>query len=406
MNKTDEALFFTNLKNLKIYKRLKKVTTMLPPPTVYTNRQQHTLDVVNVSNKVEDEIIKLFEKKRVYNLKESCLVHDLGHCCFAHEAEELINDFIASKLCVNKKEVCFSHAVNGALVLAIAAKPKVKRTAFAKMDLYKHHSKDMKMIADSIIKHSFEDYYLGSIYLNYINEEYQHITGKSLLKHTLKDAAPLYNTGYYVIAIDDIASKNSDSVDLMNLYYNSCIYKHSSPYYYRLSDKYINDLKTAITPIYNSFNVKDVFESLDLYQKQKSLLKVTYGFDYKKEFTTKIQAVLREILELVANNPRILKKHFSQKFAYIRRKFIEDINGVGLQKQLNDHNLNIVRSMFYANPYDKTNPYYRIYHRYICTIAYQISNFTDVDLVDFAYYNLSSLTHSTKNCVKWLKQYY
>lgn len=407
MNKTEQAKFINNLKRIKAFTRLKKVTTMLPPPRLYTNRYQHTEDVYDVASKLSNTIIPLYENRKMYNFEEACYVHDIGHCCFAHEAEQTINSFIAKQLCVTEEEVCFSHAINGALVFAIAAKPKRKVSAFSKMNLYDNHPKDMPMIVDSIIKHSFKDYYVNSIYLNYINEEYKKITKQSLLKNTKDDEKPLYKTGYYVRVADDIASKNSDTIDLMNHYYGLTISKVSHPNrYWNLADKYIQLLDDFIEPVKNKFCIEEVYENLDFLQKQKALLKTTYKFKYKKEITTKMQQVLLEILNILADNPRILRKYFSRKFAYIERNFNEDIKCLPLNKGLNNFNLRTVKNSFYADPYNKANPYYRVYHRFICSLVYQISNFTDKDLVDFAYNMQNNLSASSKACVSYLKTIY
>lgn len=406
MNARDQQSFIDNLIRLKVFTRLSKVTTMLPPPHIYTNRFTHTLDVARIGDILTNSIIRNYEKKKIYNLKESCYVHDLGHCCFAHEAEQVINNFIATKLCVDEKKVCFSHAVNGALVLALAAKPKRKRTAFAQMDLYKTHVKDMKTIVDSMIKHSFKDYYLGSIYLDYINEEYKNITKRSLLKYKPEDKEPLYKTGFYVMVADDIASKNSDAMDLIQHYHNVAVSRMPPTTFWELSDKYIKDLDNAIRPIRNKFNVRDVYEGLDLFIKEKALLKVTYNFDYKKQITLQLQQVLLEVLNLLCDDPRILRTHFSQKFSYVEKKFIADIRNLNIPKQLNTYTLGVVKSYFYANPYDEGSAYYRVYHRFICTLVYQVSNFTDKDFVDFAYKIRDRLTKSSALCAKNLHLIY
>lgn len=410
MNKIKQKRFLNALKKNAIYKRLNKVTTMLPPPRIFTNRRKHTEDVVSVSELIKKDIIERYHIKRIYNFPESCYVHDLGHCCFAHETEEIMNDFIAEKLCICKRDVCFSHAVNGALVFALTAKPHRYKSELSKLNLFdcKKRDKDVDMIVDSMVKHSFKEYFLGSVYLNYIDREYRLATGISFLKRIKKkDEKPLYSVGHYVRVADDIASKNSDILNLIKLYYGKNISKKNTTYF-DLAKKYISNLSNEVDKTYIKFNIEDLYDELELYKKQKAFLNVTYGFDYKKQFTAKSQQLVRNILEIVCNYPKIIDDcGFSRKYKFIRDSFEKDDKRERKERDIL-RDLNKIRIEFYNKPYDKFTLAFKLYYRYICSIVYQVSNFTEIDLIKFANHKscFSKLSKTSKECAIWLKEKY
>lgn len=415
MNSKKKEIFVNALTKHQIFKRLNKVTTMLPPPGKFTNRLQHTEDVVDVAGFIKENIIDRYKIKRIYNFAESCYVHDIGHCCFAHESEEVINDFIAEQLCVTKDEVCFSHAVNGALVLACAAKPNRIYTDLSKLELFKKNEKniDVQMIVDSMIKHSFKDYYNKGIYFKYIDDEYFYKTNKHIFIFKEKDKKPLFPVGYYVRVADDIASKNSDVLDLSHLYYGNIISKRATvtidDQYYVVAKKYIKQLDSEASTTYKNFKIEDTFNNLDLYKKQKELLKLTYKFDYKKQFTTRVQGILKEILNMVCEDPIILREcGFSRKYAGLRRVFLRSVKRIDIKQEMNNYTISLVKKRFYDDPYNLTSEYYVVYHRYICAIAYQISNLTDLDFIKFINHKVCfcKLTKTSKENALWLKKKY
>lgn len=89
MNINDENKLIFAIKTHHMFTRLEKVTTMLPPPSRFTNRYINTFDVIKVANIINEKVVKEYRLIKPINIKVSCLAHDLGHCCFAHETEEV-----------------------------------------------------------------------------------------------------------------------------------------------------------------------------------------------------------------------------------------------------------------------------------------------------------------------------
>ncbi|MCQ2802980.1 MAG: hypothetical protein MJ225_04880 [Bacilli bacterium] len=385
MNTTLKNNYIKALTKNKIFTRLSQVTTMLPPPNTYTNRKNHTFDVVDTAKELQNSIISKYKIKGVYNLEESCYAHDIGHCCFAHETEVIVNDFISKELHVLPNEAGFSHSINGALVFAIAANPNKKKSDLSKLNLFNNSKNDMKMIIDSTIKHSFKKECLGSIYFEFVDEQFKKIANFSLFKRKKKDDKPLYKTGYYVRVADDIASKNSDFLDLQKLYYRNPLYLRNANKRYILRNYYIKELDKAFLPYNKEPNIEEIYEDLALTKAQKSFLKVSYGFDYKKAYTMNCQLVVKEVLDYVALNPWVLKKTWNQRFKYIKDIYADEYFKVFKKKvKLQKTDLDNVRTNFLLNPNDPTNQYRSIYYKYICAVAFEISNFTDVAFKDFA----------------------
>ena len=395
----------------KIFKRLSKVTTMLPPCNKYTNRKKHTLDVVETAQEIEKQIILPFGIKNLDNFIESCYAHDLGHCCYAHETEVVVNDFIAEELHVNKNEVGFSHAINGALVFAIATKPNKKQTNFSKLSLFnKNNVADTKCIVDSIIKHSFKKENLGSIYFEFVNDEFLKIAQYSLFTRTFADDYPLYIDGYYVRVADDIASKNSDILDLKKLYFGSGLpVKKTSTNRYKMRDRFIYELKNAFSPYQKENNIEKIYESLPLFQAEKSFLKCTYNFKYKSFCTSCCQILIKEVLKLVCENPFLLKKSMvDRRLSYIKEIFIyyysKELkkNSSHYKPKFNLKTIRYVRNKYLSSISNIPNMYSITYSKYVCAIAYEISNFTDKDLLDFADSIRSGLSNNANSCLNYL----
>lgn len=129
--------FTDSIRDHKLYKRLKDVSTMLPPPSVFKNRLDHTEDVVKVAKKIKES----FDKNGILTefpdyLEESCLIHDIGHCSFSHECEVAFNEFACKKLGITKKEFSFKHSVNGALSWRLQL-TRLKRKKTQKTNHYK-----------------------------------------------------------------------------------------------------------------------------------------------------------------------------------------------------------------------------------------------------------------------------
>lgn len=390
MDAKTKLIFINAFKSNRIFTRLKKVTTMLSPAKKYTNRLTHTEDVVKIAQEMNLKIVnQLYFPYEILDFEEACYLHDIGHCCFAHETEKVINEFISEKLEVSEEDVCFSHAMNGAVVFAIACKPSRKKTALSKLNLYDKNSpfeEDMEVIIDSVIKHSWKEKYSKGIYFGFVNKQYRHYTGKSLVSQYDIDVGkydkPLYKTGYYVRVADDIATKNSDIMDLLEHYYGISLRKTAksggiASNYYIIADKYVDMIAAdAIRKDKRYFDIEGSLKENELHNAQGSLLKQTYQFDYKGNITEKCQLLVKEILNLVYDDPAVLKHGYSSGYKYIKDLFVKSY-GYRIEK------LNTAKDDYYRNS-GKKNKQFNGFSNYVCSIAYQISNFTDVDLIEFA----------------------
>ena len=387
MNLNEEKLFIKNVKCNNAFKRLKKVTTMLPPPATFTNRYTHTEDVIKIATDIENMLAFGFGLNPIRNFLPACVVHDIGHCCFAHETEVVLNKFIASKLRILEDEVCFSHAVNGALILGIMSNPSKYQTNFSKKKYFseKKYKDDIKIIVDSMIKHSFKSNFLNSEYFSFIESQYNYETGKTLLRKTRNNRKPLYETGYYVRVADDIASKNSDVMDLIKLYFNIKLTRRSSNYY-KIANGYIaqiyKDIKSGKT---TNFNIEDVLVNNPNYIAQKNMLKQSYNFPYKKQLTKEAQNLVSSVVEAVYLEPLLFKYcGKNNKLAHLRSVFEAYTSGFPSIRQFSQSNAKLLERYYLINVVSKNNIYKKAYSRYICAIAYQISNFDDVELIEFA----------------------
>ena len=388
MNIKEQSLFIYRIRNLKLFKRLKNVTTMLPPPGKYTDRLTHTNDVLRIGKQIDRMCVSKMKMKHIRNLGPACIIHDIGHCCFAHEAEVVLNDFIASKLCIPKEKVCFSHAVNGALVLAIASRNTKCPTDFSNANYFRNskYDMDMKIIIDSMIKHSFKDEFVNSVYFRFVESQYNYETGKTLLRKTRNNKNPIYETGYYVRVADDIASKNSDVMDLMSHYYKTSISrKNRKGLFYIISDGYITQIYKEIKKTKNQiFNIEKIFTSLPTYIAQKNMLNVSYNFSYKRELTKEAQTLISDVAEAIFNRPSILRMcGQSHRHAYIAEIFEAYSKKLGFNK-FNDFNAFELAKKYLLNIYNIQNNYKKAFCQYVCAIAFEISNFTDKGIVDFA----------------------
>jgi len=76
---------------------------------------------------------------------------------------------------------------------------------------------------------------------------------------------------------------------------------------------------------------------------------------------------------------------WNQRFKYIKDIYADEYFKVFKKKvKLQKTDLDNVRTNFLLNPNDPTNQYRSIYYKYICAVAFEISNFTDVAFKDFA----------------------
>lgn len=386
MKRNEENALILAIKAHPMFARLAKVTTMLPPPRLYTNRYVHTFDVVKVANIIRNKIINEYNLEKPINLKVSCILHDLGHCCFAHETEEVVNEFLGKKLSLPVSKISFSHAINGALVLAIASDPKRFPSDFSDFKLFDNpnYDEDARIIVDSIIKHSFNPTFLDGIYFKFVDSQFNYFTGKSLKIADKDNSKPVYNTGYYVRVADDVATKNSDILDLFEHYHGRKISRKNTSYYL-LCKKYVDELSKKALVIKNGLlTIEDLLKDNILYKSEKNLLKQTYSFEYKCSITEEIQRAVANALDVISDKPWLLKKcGFDQCYSYIKQVFEAYSSKTTTIKELNETNLNRVKTGYYTNPYDELNPYVKIYRQYLCCVAYELTNFTDKDFIDF-----------------------
>lgn len=387
MKRNDENKLIFAIKTHPMFTRLEKVTTMLPPPSRFTNRYTHTFDVIKVANIINAKVVNKYNLIKPINLKVSCLAHDLGHCCFAHETEEVVNKFLSFKLCLPISKICFSHAVNGALVLAISSKPKKFSSDFSNFNLFSNsaYTSDATIIVDSVIKHAFNESYLDSVYFKFIESQYNHYTGRSLIKAGADNSIPLFQTGYYVRVSDNIATKNSDILDLFELYHKRKISRRSGTYY-TLCDKYVNDIASRALEIKCGIcSIEDVLKNNPLLKAEANLLKQTYSLKYKQSITNEVQKAVINALEVISEKPWLLKScGFNQRYSYIQKVFKAYASKNTSIKELNKVNLDRVKKEYYSNPYDDSNPFVLIYRQYICAVTYELTNFTDKDFISFA----------------------
>lgn len=387
MNRNDENKLILAIKTHPMFTRLAKVTTMLPPPRLFTNRYIHTFDVIKVANIINAKVVNKYKLIKPINLKVSCLAHDLGHCCFAHETEEVVNKFLSFKLCLPISKICFSHAVNGALVLAISSKPNNFSSNFSNFKLFSNSAyiSDAAIIVDSVIKHAFNESYLDGVYFKFIESQYKHYTGRSLIKAGVNNSIPLFQTGYYVRVSDNIATKNSDILDLFELYHSRKISRRSGTYY-TLCHKYVNDIALHSRDIKSGIcTIEDVLKGDALLKAEANLLKQTYSFQYKQSITNEVQKTVENALEVISEKPWLLKScGFNQRYSYIQKVFKAYASKITNIKELNKANLDRVKKEYYSNPHDDSNPYVLIYRQYICAVTYELTNFTDKDFISFA----------------------
>lgn len=397
--------FTDSIRDHKLYKRLKDVSTMLPPPGVFKNRLDHTEDVVKVAKKIKES----FDKNGILiefpdYLEESCLIHDIGHCSFSHECEVAFNEFACKKLGITKKEFSFKHSVNGALVLASAAYPSKKKKdpknePLQRLNVFKNYDKiNIDRVVEGMIKHSINDDVINGLYYDFVKRLYKEKTnGHNLpVSNEEKDNNAIV---YYVRVADDIATKNSDLIDLFHLYHNdeymllfgtehTC--KNDS-----IQDFYIKKITHLISSP-NHGNIEQTMKSISEYRLEKEFLELTYCYEPKHSITSNLNTLIIELLELVCKKPVLFRtKKSSASIIYSFKdkgnipinysrsiKFIRNVckrNGISL----NEEGMGELEEKYRKRP-SKDNPYFKVFSDYICSLVYEMSSFTDIGLLDFA----------------------
>lgn len=388
------------------FKRLEDISTMLFPSTRFYNRMSHTYDVCEVAKMLSSVFKKHFKLPYLY---ESCLVHDIGHCCFSHEGEEIFSEFVSNTLNISKYEFSFSHAVNGALIVYYALKTS-KNTELKNILLY--DTKKLNTILNNAAKHSFSYHVANGIYFNFVNEILARST-RFRLKIS-KDVNRVNKTCYFLRVADDISSKRTDIVDLIKLYFH----KNGFPLKIFSKDKYLKNIisdyyieKLFLT--YNSlyitssakFNIESELYKLDVYQFEKSFLKMSYKFPYKLSVTENAKVLLRELLERIFNDPYLLKKipGYGKMFYFIIKNF-RDSSKKYLGKVYIPKLYNIKK---FLNDYknDGSTCHKFVLINYVCSIVYEFSNLTDKLLITLAEKIdlITSLSINAKNALSYLK---
>lgn len=370
------------LKETSLFTRLKDVSTMLSPPSIYTNRLKHIEQVC--------ETAKVMESSFPFNLPdllyECCLFHDLGHCCFAHEGEDAFSDFISKHLFIDKEKAGFSHAINGVLMLIKALKAKDNRKL--KSLLYTDSEK-LRIIFDSIAKHSINDNVVNGVYFSFVNNLLRRESGDVL--SIVPSVEPQYDVGNYVRVADDISTKDSDVIDLFHHYYKEEYNKLLESDYdignrFFIRDLYIKKLSSIAKCYYDSkklslFNVDREMKKLSSYQSEKELLKISYGFSYKKHITHLSQLLISELLDLISNDVYLLENTSYKKLlnfivSETKKSALVNIK----QKGFLPKTFNIEFLYKNINTIGKLN-YRQVLSDFLCSIVYEFSSLTDTDLL-------------------------
>lgn len=366
--------FNYNLLNDKVFTRLKKVTTMLSPSDKYTNRYTHSIDVKKTAVEINRKIYNVLDIDET--LIASCLAHDLGHPCFAHEGEVVFNEFLSKKLTISKEKTGFSHALNSGLFLLLT----LKKPLFQSMNLKNKYKDDLKILFDSVIKHSFPKDAGNSIYFNFVNIQYKNFFGYSLNN----TPNPIDRIGYLVRVADDISSKNSDLYDLTLHYFNKSYndFKPRISGFSPLSNLYINLLTNEYIKKPSNF-LDELLKSLPFYIAEKDFLVKSYSFDYKATITKHSRYIIETVLEYFYNNPWEMHLINSASFSYIKSRLIRLSQKKNYTRIYDKNDWKVtfsqIKRNFIINPTNKEH--YEKFQLFICSLVYQVSTLTDNQLL-------------------------
>lgn len=359
--------FIKCLKKDKVYTRLQNVCTMLYPSNVYTNRLIHTEQVAKCASKIANK----FELK-LDLLTESCYCHDLGHCAFAHEGEMQLSKCIAKRLKIKENKISFKHSINGALVLAFSLKSG-RNTELSNLRLlngYKNQYKDaILIIVDSIVKHSINSLALNGAYFKFINEQFLKLTGFSLDNKV----NPISDTGYIVRVADDIASKCSDLADLYKLLTGAQVSNKFNRYQDMLVSFLYDSSKEA-----KNFTTKwvcDNYDQLEIVNIEKSFLKLSYGFNYKKRITKLVEHLYRSLFDICCEDVNALNRIIGIKgYHFVKQIFNDGLGKLGYT--FSNNSLKEIKD-FYKKRRNRTKKFRTHYSNFLCSVAFELSTLTD-----------------------------
>lgn len=269
-----------------------------------------------------------------------------------------------------------------------------------------------------MIKHSINDDVINGLYYDFVKRLYKEKTnGHNLpVSNKEKDNNAIV---YYVRVADDIATKNSDLIDLFHLYHNdeymllfgtehAC--KNDS-----IQDFYIKKITHLISSP-NHGNIEQTMKSISEYRLEKEFLELTYSYEPKQSITSNLNTLIIELLELVYKKPVLFRtKKSSASIIYSFKdkgnipidysrsiKFIRNVckrNGISL----NEEGMGEIEEKYRKRP-SKDNPYFKVFSDYICSLVYEMSSFTDISLLDFARRVSDKLSKKGLSSLNYLEQ--